>query len=132
MGKTTYFSGIPPLVGAGTQYVYDAIYRLTSATGREHPGQTQPETMSGLDSPLASQPHPNNMQALRTYSETYNYDQVGNILAMLHSASGANWNRHYTYASTNNKLATTEMPGDPSGGPYSGTYGHDARGNMRA
>lgn len=127
--QTLYFSGSAP-VGAGTQYVYDAIYRLTSATGREHPGQTQPETMTGLDSPLTTVPHPNNTQAMRAYTETYNYDQVGNILAMLHSASGANWNRHYTYASGNNKLATTEMPGDPSGGPYSGTYSHDARGNM--
>jgi hypothetical protein len=127
--QTLYFSGSAP-VGAGTQYVYDAIYRLTSATGREHPGQTQPETMSGLDSPLTTVPHPNNTQAMRAYTETYNYDQVGNILAMLHSASSANWNRHYTYASGNNKLATTEMPGDPSGGPYSGTYSHDARGNM--
>ena len=51
---------------------------------------------------------------------------------MLHSASRNDWNRHYTYASTNNKLETTELPGDPSGGPYSATYDHDARGNMIA
>lgn len=126
--QTLFFSGSAP-VGAGTQYEYDAIYRITSASGREHPGQTQPV---GADPSFTTQPHPNDTQAMRAYTETYEYDDVGNILAMLHSASGNNWNRHYTYASSSNKLATTQMPGDPSGGPYTGTYTHDARGNMTA
>ncbi len=69
---------------------------------------------------------------MRSYTQTYDYDEVGNILGMFHTATSANWNRHYTYDSSSNKLATTEMPGDPSGGPYSGTYDHDERGNMTA
>ncbi len=69
---------------------------------------------------------------MRSYTQTYDYDEVGNILGMFHTATSANWNRHYTYDSSSNKLATTEMPGDPSGGPYSGTYSHDERGNMTA
>src|SRR5581483_2099489 len=35
--QTLYFSGSTP-VAAGGQYTYDAIYRLLTATGREHPG----------------------------------------------------------------------------------------------
>jgi RHS repeat-associated protein len=124
--QTLFFSGSAP-VGAGQQYEYDAIYRITSASGREHPGQTQPVH---ADPTLATQPHPNNAQAMRAYTETYEYDEVGNILAMLHSASSNNWNRHYTYDTASNKLETTELPGDPSGGPYSATYDHDVRGNM--
>ncbi len=69
---------------------------------------------------------------MRSYTQTCDYDEVGNILGMFHTATSANWNRHYTYDSSSNKLATTEMPGDPSGGPYSGTYSHDERGNMTA
>lgn len=53
--QTLYFSGSTP-VTAGTQYTYDAIYRLLTASGREHPGQQQPETMTNLESPLASVP----------------------------------------------------------------------------
>ncbi len=88
--------------------------------------------MTDLDSPLSTVPHPNDTQAMRAYTQTYDYDEVGNILGMFHTATSANWNRHYTYDSSSNKLATTEMPGNPSGGPYSGTYSHDERGNMTA
>ena len=120
-----YFSGIPPLASAGGLYEYDAIYRLTSSTGREHPGQTQPE---GDDSPWAALPHPNNTSALRSYTETFTYDEVGNITQMFHDAvSPYAWTRNYTYDSSSNKLATTDVPG-----PATFTYTHDARGNMTA
>ncbi len=121
-----YFSGSMPVPGGGL-YEYDAIYRLTSATGREHPGQQMPDPS---DAPLASLPHPNDTQAMRAYSELYGYDQVGNILKVLHKAAGAGWTRNYRYAPDSNRLARTSLPGDPDRGPYSAVYDHDAAGNM--
>ena len=68
---------------------------------------------------------------MRSYTESFEYDAVGNILQMFHDTGDSHtWTRNYTYDAASNKVATTEMPADPSGGPYSGTYTHDARGNM--
>ncbi|WP_394826074.1 SpvB/TcaC N-terminal domain-containing protein [Pendulispora albinea] len=124
-----YFSGAPPVAGGG-KYTYEAIYRLATAEGREHPGQAMP---SELDGPISSVPHPNDTQAMRRYSEQYEYDEVGNILEMVHAAGSsgtAGWTRRYQYAGESNKLLRTSLPGDPHAGPYSGIYEHDARGNM--
>jgi hypothetical protein len=46
--QSLYFSGTTS-VGAGTQYEYDALHRLVSASGREHPGQQQSETTTNLE-----------------------------------------------------------------------------------
>ena len=53
------------------------------------------------------QPHPNDDNAMRRYVQWYEYDAVGNILAMIHR-DGINldrpgaplWNRFYTYQLT--------------------------------
>ena len=73
-----------------------------------------------------------------TYTEKYQYDPVGNLLAMTHAVSSGSWTRRYAYrepsqitaAETNNRLTSTSLPGDPAAGPYSATYTHDAHGNM--
>jgi RHS repeat-associated protein len=129
--QTLYFSGTIPVAGGGL-YTYDPIYRLLSATGREHPAQQMPDE---TDSPLASLPHPNDTQALRAYTEQYEYDAVGNILQMLHKqalpAGGASgWTRHYQYPTASNRLQATSLPGDLDAGPYTGAYTYDANGNM--
>jgi len=125
-----YFSGIPPLASAGGLYEYDAIYRLSSSTGREHPGQLPTEALTDLESPLAALPHPNDTSgnALRAYTESFTYDEVGNITEMFHDTGDSNtWTRDYTYESSNNKLDTTSATGTST---Y--TYTHDERGNMTA
>lgn len=112
------FSGTTPITGDGF-YVYDAIYRLSVAKGREHPGQlgssTQPGPFDDAPGPL---PHPNDLQALIRYTEQYSYDQVGNIQTVAHSTTGASntqWTRRYQYASDSNRLLRTSIPGDASG-----------------
>jgi RHS repeat-associated protein len=134
-----YFSG--EVVSPSTQYQYDALYRLINAAGREHIGQTtnqSPETRSDLkphydfnDVTRRNLPHPNQPEAMRNYIETYEYDGVGNILAMIHQATGATWTRRYDYEAANNRLRTTSLPGDgddvtllPS------RYQYDVHGNM--
>jgi hypothetical protein len=106
---TPFFSGTTPVSGTG-KYRYDALYRLTDAEGREHPGQ-QP---SDAEPVRGAVPHPNDLQALERYSEAFSYDQVGNILAVGHTSPSTNWNRRYQYATTSNRLlATTVGLGDP-------------------
>jgi RHS repeat-associated protein len=118
--QTVYFNG--EVVSPSTQYQYDALYRLIKAEGREHIGQTTsqpPETNPGLkphydsnDWTRRNLPHPNQGEAMRNYAEAYEYDGVGNILAMIHQATDATWTRRYDYETVNNRLRTTSLPGD--------------------
>jgi RHS repeat-associated protein len=121
-------------------YTYDALYRLIEATGREHPGQAvdpsrefKPERKPGYDSNDLTRrelPHPNDVQAMREYTERYEYDAVGNILKLFHAAGEGSWQRDYTYAATNNRLLSTTVPGLPNGAQSLVNYGYDTHGNM--
>ena len=71
--------------------------------GREHIGQTahdfNPQNrrdydFAGLADFIA---HPNDLQAMRHYTERYEYDAVGNFQFMRHIANGGSWTRGYEY-----------------------------------
>lgn len=104
-------------------FEYDAIYRLKKATGREHLGQVP----SHLDPPAGSIPHANDMQALRAYTEQYEYDKGGNIRVQRHQGA-IQWTLNYEYdgdggpAPLSNRLVRTNHP--------NGMYTHDPNGNM--
>ncbi|CAN5793742.1 hypothetical protein BH11BAC3_BH11BAC3_12900 [soil metagenome] len=103
------------------EYTYDAIYRLIEATGRENssfnnaPGRQreQPEDISSF---------PITATVLRNYTQTYQYDKVGNIKTMSHRAGNAaltdRWTRHYEYETTNNRLTKTFTNNDAVGITY--------------
>lgn len=120
-----------PNVSATGLYVYDALYQLSRAEGREHPGQQAAnEDAAQLGLPVAA--HPNDWQALRRYRETYDYDPAGNILVMSHQPTTpgpGGWTRRYQYATDSNRLSGTSIPGDPPG-IFSAKYDYDAAGNM--
>jgi RHS repeat-associated protein len=121
-------------------YTYDAIYRLIEAQGREHIGQTahdfNPPDGNRRDFPFAGlHAHPNDMQAMRNYSEGYEYDAVGNFQFMRHSANGGGWTRGYEYdapsliepAKQSNRLTRTTVG---NGDNFIETYTYtDAQGN---
>jgi RHS repeat-associated protein len=136
-------------VEPSNDYVYDALYRLIAATGREHLGQAGgtpiPHSHSdalrvGIDWAA------NDGHAMGTYVERYLYDAVGNLLAMQHRGSNpANpgWTRGYTYGETSliedgnggmplktsNRLTSTTL--NPGGAnPVVEPYQHDAHGNL--
>ena len=75
-------------------------------------------------------PQPGDGNAMGTYTETYSYDPLGNILAMAHRVGAQGWTRRYSYAEasqitateTGNRLTATSLPGDPAAGPFTGTY----------
>jgi len=117
-------------------FVYDSIYRLTKASGREHDGIGLSQPTNGNLSPITSLPHVNDVNAVRNYTENYEYDDCGNIIQMSHVADSGNWTRHYDYnyqsnpSDNSNRLKSTSSPGDPDGGPYSNNYQYDEHGNM--
>lgn len=134
-----FFKGeiVPPVY----QYVYDAIYRLVEANGREHVGQAidtsgeyKSEYKPGYDytdSTRRNLPHPNDIKAMRNYTEEYKYDSVGNIMAMIHSANGGTWTRNYNYEANSNRLMTTNVPGLLTEPQILVNYEYDEHGNMK-
>jgi RHS repeat-associated protein len=126
-------------------YVYDALYRLIQAEGREHLGQGgAPIPHSYNDARrvgiLSANPPgrfaPNDRSAMGRYTERYVYDAVGNFLQMQHARSDAavpGWTRRYGYgeasliepAKFSNRLSTTTVGTQPDE-----VYAHDAHGNM--
>src|SRR5262249_49943878 len=111
-------------VEPSSDYTYDPLYRLISAQGREHLGQTGTASpVTDDDSFRTRLPQPGDGNAMGTYVENYSYDPLGNILSMAHVVASGGWTRNYTYmeasrivsAETSNRLSTTSLPGDPAG-----------------
>lgn len=118
-----------PAIAGGGRYVYDALYRLIEAEGREHPGQ-QP---TDADPARLRLDHPDDMQALGRYRERYRYDDGGNLREVAHVGldGGAAWTRAYDHAGDRNHLLATSAPGDAPG-VLSHRYRHDQAGNVTA
>ncbi len=125
--QTVFFNNA--VISPNTRYEYDALYRLMRAEGREHAGQQANSQPDHEDVPVMPLPHPNDSQAMRNYTEHYEYDGVGNILAMIHAATNGNWTRRYQYAEESNRLLATSRPGDGEG-EFSAAYTYDTHGNM--
>jgi len=108
-------------------YTYDALYRLTEATGRENNAALNFGTCDNWnDKSFLHALNPNDPMAVRNYTQRYRYDAVGNIMEMRHLAQGGNWTRGYEYETTNNRLKRTFI-GD-NGSPANYThYRHHAR-----
>lgn len=138
--QTYYFNNA--VVKPESNYEYDALYQLVRATGREHAGGSNDTQRTHADLEFMPQlPHPNNAAAVRTYTEEYEYDPLGNIKIMRHHYAGpggavSGWTCRYRYAyeeqpaNRTNRLSATSMPGDPVAGPFSATYRYDAYGNI--
>ena len=127
-----------------SDYVYDALYRLVQATGREHLGQGRGSAEAfGANIGLEQ---PGNGQAMSRYVEHYRYDAVGNLLEMRHrgsDAAHAGWTRAYQYEApspiegggnatlrkSSNRLTCTALNPNAAD-PQHEAYAHDEHGNM--
>jgi RHS repeat-associated protein len=108
--QTIYFSG--SAVKPSQKFEYDALYRLTKATGREHAQNDISAREEGSDYPqgLIQYPLPSDATALRNYVREWEYDEVGNIMSLIHSANGNTvWSRSYDYAQSSNQLMSTKV-----------------------
>jgi RHS repeat-associated protein len=128
--QTVYFDN--KVVTPGNGYVYDPLYRLTNATGREHIGQlSQPQT-NWDDQFRVHLPQPGDGHAMRRYQEQYSYDAVGNCLQLVHRAASGDWTRGYAYDDPSliepmlpsNRLSRTTV------GRSTERYAYDVHGNM--
>jgi hypothetical protein len=106
-------------------FIYDALYRLHSANGREcdAPPSVPP------NSPWDDMPRCTDITRTRKYEEHYEYDAVGNILRLNHThfradGSAQGINRNFTLAPNTNRLQTVAFGGQPF------NYTYDANGNM--
>ncbi|TXI37253.1 MAG: toxin [Nitrosomonas sp.] len=106
-------------------YVYDALYRLIEATGRENPNAPAPPP--NKEGAWLQQPFPTNDQP-RNYTQHYTYDEVGNFVVMQHEpGSGSGWVRHYATQADSNRLARTWYGSSTTNAI---TYRHDTHGNL--
>uniref|UniRef100_A8G8Q0 YD repeat protein n=1 Tax=Serratia proteamaculans (strain 568) TaxID=399741 RepID=A8G8Q0_SERP5 len=67
-------------------YVYDSLYQLVSATGREMANAGQ----QGSNPLSATVPLPDDGAAYTNYTRTYTYDEAGNLTQIRHSAPSTN------------------------------------------
>jgi RHS repeat-associated protein len=125
--QTIFFAN--QVVTPSADYTYDAIYRLTRATGREHIGQAAAPQTDWNDSVRISVPLPTDGQAMRNYTESYSYDEVGNITTVVHTAAGGNWTRSYAYDGPASPPASNQLTSTTVGSSTS-SYSYDADGNM--
>ena len=131
-------------VEPSNDYVYDALYRLIQAEGREHLGQAggSPIPHAYNDAKRIKLDHPGDGRVMGTYTERYVYDAVGNFLQMQHKRTDVQmpqkpgWTRYYTYEEKSlietgkfsNRLSRTQVGNDTTAAPE--PYGYDVHGNM--
>jgi RHS repeat-associated protein len=120
--QTVYFDN--QVVSPSNDYVYDALYRLIEAHGREHIGLLARPELDWNDNPRTTQPQPGDGQTMRRYKDDYRYDVVGNILQVIHLATDGGWRRRYQYPESSNRLERTRV------GELEEHYDYDANGNM--
>ncbi len=97
-------------IASTAAYTYDALYRLTEATGRENGTAGDPGRRDGWsDAPFMHTVSPGDPLAMRDYTQRYEYDAVGNILRMRHRAAGHDWTREYAYETARNRLIHTRV-----------------------
>ncbi len=118
-----YFNGA--IAEPRNLYEYDALYRLIWTQGRET-AQGGEAVRLGKE-PAYGHGFPVTDQTLRRYTQSYEYDKVGNFLAMRHgvpSNPAQSWARVYACATDSNRLMSTEEAGTTT------DYDYDAHGSM--
>ena len=107
--QTHYFNN--QVIAPVATFEYDALYRLTHATGRELTALTAPNENDFVN----NIPCPNNASnAMQNYTHNYVYDALGNILS-------DHW-KNYQYATLNNYLLGNDN--------IANQFSYDAHGNM--
>lgn len=98
-------------VDPSQEFTYDAVYRLQTATGREHVGQNNgPVAPSPTGEENTGQPLPGDDSAMARYLESYSYDIADNMTKINHAGSDDSkpgWTRTLTYESNTNRLLSS-------------------------
>jgi len=100
-------------INAVSTYLYDSLYQLISATGRENAHNTSTSNMPGLVQFGAT-----DNSVWRNYTQTYTYDEGGNLAELKHHVStGHGYTRSMLIAQSSNHavLKSTDTPALPPG-----------------
>ena len=107
-------------VGAARDYTYDALYRLTRATGRCHPALTAAAERGGGYGPFFPTPPLADATAARRFAESFRYDDGGNLVELRFvpgDPGGApGWTRSLVVDDRSNR-AIEAGPGRAAGSP---------------
>lgn len=98
-------------------FEYDALYRLSSATGREY------DTPRQLP-PWVGEPRGTDLTRTRKYTEIYRYDQVGNIIQFQQRSNGNTISRDYSLETNSNRLLKVIF------GQTAVAYAYDGKGSL--
>ncbi len=118
--QTLYYANA--IIDPTQEFTYDALYRLIEAKGREQIGTGNFGARDNYRDtnwmvPLGS-------DAAQRYTQSYTYDEAGNILALQHVAGTGSYTRSYNVDTDTNCLLSTTVGANTYG------YTYDARGNM--
>ncbi len=115
-----------------SRYIYDPLYRLIRASGREHNSMTKTHYQHGRRKhtefiPLTNQPV-NNGRDLGNYEQQFEYDASGNLTLIKHKNKTTNkaWQRRQTFSNNSNRILESNS-GDPL---ENSPIEHDANGNI--
>ncbi|AEE53362.1 SpvB/TcaC N-terminal domain-containing protein [Haliscomenobacter hydrossis] len=110
-----------------SQYEYDALYRLIEATGRENYRANGAPKGYGQVEDMPTHNFGSTDNALRNYTQRYEYDPAGNFITLQHLADGGGWTRHYETEAQSNRLTRTWLGTDTLSAV---TYRYDTHGSM--
>ncbi|MFF5296341.1 SpvB/TcaC N-terminal domain-containing protein [Paractinoplanes globisporus] len=121
-------------VTADADYVYDALYRLVEATGREHLGWDAAGNPRAPAPPIGL-PQIRDGDGVGRYVESYDYDLAGNLSGLVHLGSDPadpGWTRAWTYAEASplDGRHSNRLSGTRTGGGAAEPVGHDPHGNI--
>lgn len=93
-------------------YVYDSLYQLVSATGREMANTKQQNS----NLPFPTVPFPSDNSAYTNYTRTYTYDKAGNLTQVRHSAPATsnNYTTNITVSNSSNRSVQSTLTESPS------------------
>ncbi len=121
---TIFYKGA---VSPDAAYAYDSLYRLISATGREQASmvsnvqQNRNRSNQALFSVLSTQLM--NPQAVQRYTQTFDYDEGGNLTQIQHSTGSTQQHR---IQPESNRLLSSKV-----GAKRALTFKYDANGNQQ-
>lgn len=70
-------------------YVYDSLYRLIQASGREHPALSQSQNAAESSFQYSPKFNLNDETALAPYTQRFDYDDAGNLRFLRHTATNS-------------------------------------------
>lgn len=115
-------------VSAHSEYDYDALYQLKSATGRVHQALLQNDFRdrskeAGVPANWGKGTRHitlNNGVTVERYTRSYAYDVAGNILSVRHNGVSQNWNKQiWTSTTSNRSLPLMDVTGVEVNNPES-------------